>query len=451
MPDSPPHAPVRGGSCSHEADARHRRPRGRLGRRALRGRRPRPRRAAPSGPRRAGRRPRVGPRLGRAAGGVAGHRGHLRRPRCPPSGRRRRDGLRARGLRAPGRGGHRLVVLLGRRGGRTGGVAHRRLLRRPPHRQWPRGRGGRSRGHDGGRGGGQCPRPAGDGARAVGPRSPARRAHARRGGERAPVGAGRQLDTLRAARVAGHRDSGQPADALLRGLGGRRPPGRRLLRSAPPTAARDGGRLRRRGRPLPRPRGGHGGGPRRRARLDGPPGRPHAARARRRGQRAHRGRRRPAHRGHDQRLRRRRHAPGRRPGGRRLDAARHGAARSAARRHRRGEHLHPGRAGGGARRRRPDRARDLDGLRRRLRRRHRRGGAAARRAPARHRRAVAGARGRRPRLLGPYVAAPAGIALLALAFVSARAGGAAWRGSSAAAGCRAGRSLEEAPASRSAG
>ena len=52
---------------------------------------------------------------------------------------------------------------------------------------------------------------------------------------------------------------------------------------------------------------------------------------------------------------------------------------------------------------------------------------------------------------GPYVAAPAGIALLALAFVSARAGDAAWRGSSAAAGCRAARSLEEAPASRSAG
>jgi amino acid efflux transporter len=52
---------------------------------------------------------------------------------------------------------------------------------------------------------------------------------------------------------------------------------------------------------------------------------------------------------------------------------------------------------------------------------------------------------------GPYVAAPAAIALLALAFVSARAGGAAWRGSSAAAGCRAARSLEEAPASRSAG
>jgi hypothetical protein len=52
---------------------------------------------------------------------------------------------------------------------------------------------------------------------------------------------------------------------------------------------------------------------------------------------------------------------------------------------------------------------------------------------------------------GPYVAAPAGIALLALAFVSARAGGAAWRGSSAAAGCRAARSPEEAPASRSAG
>jgi amino acid efflux transporter len=52
---------------------------------------------------------------------------------------------------------------------------------------------------------------------------------------------------------------------------------------------------------------------------------------------------------------------------------------------------------------------------------------------------------------GPYIAAPAGIALLALAFVSARAGGAAWRGSSAAAACRAARSLEEVPASRSAG
>ena len=52
---------------------------------------------------------------------------------------------------------------------------------------------------------------------------------------------------------------------------------------------------------------------------------------------------------------------------------------------------------------------------------------------------------------GPYVAAPAAVALLALAFVSARAGGAASRGSSAAADCRAGRSLEEAPASRSGG
>jgi hypothetical protein len=52
---------------------------------------------------------------------------------------------------------------------------------------------------------------------------------------------------------------------------------------------------------------------------------------------------------------------------------------------------------------------------------------------------------------GPYVAAPAAVALLAGAFVSARAGGAAWRGSSAATGCRAARSLEEAPASRSGG
>jgi amino acid efflux transporter len=52
---------------------------------------------------------------------------------------------------------------------------------------------------------------------------------------------------------------------------------------------------------------------------------------------------------------------------------------------------------------------------------------------------------------GPYIAAPAAVALLAGAFVSARAGGAAWRGASAAAGCRAARSLEEAPASRSGG
>ena len=53
---------------------------------------------------------------------------------------------------------------------------------------------------------------------------------------------------------------------------------------------------------------------------------------------------------------------------------------------------------------------------------------------------------------GPYVAAPAAVALLAGAFVSARAGGAAWRGSSAAAGCRAGRSLPDgSPASESAG
>ncbi len=52
---------------------------------------------------------------------------------------------------------------------------------------------------------------------------------------------------------------------------------------------------------------------------------------------------------------------------------------------------------------------------------------------------------------GAYVAAPAAVAVLALAFVSARAGGAAWRGSSAAAGCRAGRSPRAVPASRSAG
>jgi amino acid efflux transporter len=52
---------------------------------------------------------------------------------------------------------------------------------------------------------------------------------------------------------------------------------------------------------------------------------------------------------------------------------------------------------------------------------------------------------------GPYVAAPAAVALLAIGFISARAGGAAWRGSSAAAGCRGARSLGEAPASRSGG
>jgi amino acid efflux transporter len=52
---------------------------------------------------------------------------------------------------------------------------------------------------------------------------------------------------------------------------------------------------------------------------------------------------------------------------------------------------------------------------------------------------------------GPYLAEPAGVALVALAVVSARAGGAAWRGSSAAAGCREGRSPQAAPASRSAG
>jgi amino acid efflux transporter len=52
---------------------------------------------------------------------------------------------------------------------------------------------------------------------------------------------------------------------------------------------------------------------------------------------------------------------------------------------------------------------------------------------------------------GPFVAAPAAVGLAALAFVSARAGGAAWRGSSAAAGCRGARSLAEAQASRSGG
>jgi amino acid efflux transporter len=53
---------------------------------------------------------------------------------------------------------------------------------------------------------------------------------------------------------------------------------------------------------------------------------------------------------------------------------------------------------------------------------------------------------------GPYVVAPAAVALLAGAFVSARAGGAAWRGSSAAAGCRAARSLPDgSPARESAG
>jgi amino acid efflux transporter len=53
---------------------------------------------------------------------------------------------------------------------------------------------------------------------------------------------------------------------------------------------------------------------------------------------------------------------------------------------------------------------------------------------------------------GPYIVAPMAVALVAGAFVSARAGGAAWRGSSAAAGCRAVRSLRAgSPARQSEG
>ena len=85
-------------------------------------------------------------------------------------------------------------------------------------------------------------------------------------------------------------------------------------------------------------------------------------------------------------------------------------------------------------------------LRRGLRRRHGGRGAAARRAPARGGRAVAGARGRRARLLGPLRRRARGQSRCSrCAFVSARAGGAAWRGASAAAGCRAARSSSKRP------
>ena len=111
-----------------------------------------------------------------------------------------------------------------------------------------------------------------------------------------------------------------------------------------------------------------------------------------------------------------------------------------------------GRAGRGARRRRPDRARHLDLPSSRSTSPPRRPGCGC----------STGACARRPRCRwrswsscspsrGPTSPRPRRVALLALAFVSARAGGAAWRGASAAAGCRAARSLEEAPASRSGG
>ena len=71
-----------------------------------------------------------------------------------------------------------------------------------------------------------------------------------------------QLDAVRAARMARGRDRGQPADALVRRLGGGRAPGRRLRRPAPAAAARDARGLRDRRRALPRAGGDH----RRRAR-----------------------------------------------------------------------------------------------------------------------------------------------------------------------------------------
>ena len=312
--------------------------------------------------------------------------------------------------------------------------------------------GGGGRGDDGRRAWRQRPRPARDRAHAAGPRRAAGRAPARRRDQRAALGARANwtpfaphgwLAIGTAANLLMLSFVGWEAVAHLAGdfADPRRQLPRAMLAAfaivavlylglAVTTVAR----------------------PRRRAGLDRAAGRPHAARPRRRRQRAHRRRRRPAHGRHDERLRRRRHAPGRRAGGRRLDAARDGAARGAAGRHRRGERGHPRRAGRGARRRRPDRARDLD--------------LPSSRSTSPPRRPACGcstgacARPRRCRWRswsscspsrGPTSPRPRRVALLALAFVSARAGGAAWRGSSAAAGCRAARSLEEAPASRSGG
>ena len=65
--------------------------------------------------------------------------------------------------------------------------------------------------------------------------------------------------------MARGRDRGQPADALVRRLGGGRAPGRRLRRSTPAAAARDARGLRHRRRALPGTGGDHGRRPRRRA------------------------------------------------------------------------------------------------------------------------------------------------------------------------------------------
>ena len=207
-----------------------------------------------------------------------------------------------------------------------------------------------------------------------------------------PSAARGQLDAVRAARLAGDRHRGEPADALLRRLGGGRAPRRRLrdprrqlpramlaafaivavlyLGLAVTTVAVLGGAP---GSTVPLAdlmQRGLGGA----------------------GERAHRGRRRPAHGRHDERLRRRRHAPGRGAGGRRLDAARgwRGPARRWPSSPRRARRSSAALAAGLV---------DVDPivraistcLRRGLRRRHRGRGAAARRAPARGGGALAGA------------------------------------------------------------
>ena len=415
MAYSPPHALVRGRSCCSWSDAIHRQPRSRLGRRALRGRRPRPRRAAAAGPRGAGRRARrrcwPGP-------GCWRRRWPSRRPSPPSACATPVAGGAAAYVRAAY--GRRAAAVTGWwfYAGVVGGAPAVWLI------------GGFYVAHL--TGGGRAVAVAAAAAMMVA--VVAANARGLRATARMQLGLAALLAVLLLVAVTSALPSARAAnwtpfaphgwlaigtaanllmlsfvgwEAVAHLAGDFADPRRQLPRAMLAAFAH-------RRRPLPRPRGDHGGRPRRRAGLDGAAGRPHAARPRRRRQRAHRGRRRPAHRRHDERLRRRRHAPGRRAGGRRLDAARDGAARSAAGRHRRGERRHPRRAGRGARRRRPDRARDLDLLRRGLRRRHGGRGAAARRAPAR-------GGGLSLALVvvvlafsGPYVAAPAAVALLAL-------------------------------------
>ena len=175
-----------------------------------------------------------------AAGRVAGHRRDLRRARRAPPGRRRRGGVRARGLRPPCRRGHRLVVL-------------RRAWWAARPRCWLIG--GFYVAHL--TGGGRAVAVAAAAAMMVavlaanarGLRATARMQLGLAAllavlllvavGERAALGARGQLDAVRAARVAGGRHRGEPADAVLRGLGGGRAPGRRLRGPAPAAAARD--------------------------------------------------------------------------------------------------------------------------------------------------------------------------------------------------------------------